>query len=259
MPNVIVCYKWVLDERDIYVKPETLDLDISRAKSKISDYDRNAIEEGVRIFEQYGGSVKALTYGTANAKASLKDVLSRGPEEAYWIGDESATTADSYVTANVLAAALKKIGTYDIIICAEGSADSYSQQVGPRIAALLGIEAVTFANSLEWREGKLVARRKLENVIEVAVITGPVVVSILPEINEPRLPGLKQVLAAGKKPSSEFKVADLDLDAVELQPKNRKQAIKGAVFNRKNIKIKEDNMSANVNTLVHFLKKENVL
>ncbi|MDR3565128.1 MAG: electron transfer flavoprotein subunit beta/FixA family protein [Negativicutes bacterium] len=259
MPNIIVCYKWVLDERDIYVKPETLDLDISRAKNKISDYDRNAIEEGVRLFEQYGGSVKTLTYGTANVKSSLKDVLSRGPEEAYWIGDESATTADSYVAANILAAALRKVGGYDIIICAEGSSDSYSQQVGPRIAALLGIEAVTFVNSLEWQDGKLIARRKLENFIEVVAVQGPVVVSVLPEINEPRLPSLKQVLAAGKKPSIEIKVADLGLDATNLQPPNKLQVIKGAVFNRKNIKIKEANMAANVHRLVELLQKENAL
>ncbi len=259
MPNVIVCYKWVIDERDIYVKPETLELDTSRAKYKISDYDRNAIEEGLRIFEKYGGSLKALTYGTANVKASLKDVLSRGPEEAYWIGDGSATTADSYVTANVLAAAIKKVGDYDIIICAEGSSDSYSQQVGPRLAALLGIEAATFVSFVDWLDGQLIARRKLGNFVESVAVQCPLVMSVLPEINEPRIPGLKQVLAAGKKPANEIKLADLGLDADALKPKNRLRDIKGAVFNRKNVKINEDFMEANVNKLLELLKKENVL
>lgn len=259
MPNIIVCYKWVMDERDIYVKPETFDIDTSRAKYKISDYDRNAIEEGVRIVEKYGGSVKTLSYGDANIKQSLKDALSRGPEAAYWIADDSAVQADAYVTANVLAAAIRKIGDYDMIICAEGSSDSYSQQVGPRIAALLGINAITFANSIEWRDGKLAAQRKLEGCVELVSVQGPSVITILPEINEPRLPSLKQVLAAGKKPTTEIKVTELGLGEDKLQPKNKLQKIKGAVFNRKNIRIQEDDMGKNVTKLLEYLKRESVM
>ncbi|MBP2641964.1 MAG: Electron transfer flavoprotein alpha/beta-subunit, partial [Firmicutes bacterium] len=83
MPTIIACYKWVLDEQDIKINPGSLDLDISRAKSKISDYDRNAIEEAVLLGEQSGAEVASLTFGSSKAKQSLKDALSRGPAKAY--------------------------------------------------------------------------------------------------------------------------------------------------------------------------------
>ncbi len=81
MPKILVCYKWVLDEQDIKINPADLSLDSSRAKGKISDFDRNAIEEATLLVEKLGGTVDALTYGTPAVKQSLKDVLSRGPNE----------------------------------------------------------------------------------------------------------------------------------------------------------------------------------
>ena len=151
MPNIIACYKWVLDEQDIKINPGNLALDTSRAKRKISEYDRNAIEEAVIQAEKCSASVASLTFGDSAAKQSLKDALSRGPEKAYWVNDNAAQTADGFVTANVLAAALRKIENYDIIICGEGSADSYGQQVGPRLATLLGIPAITFVSEMKLR------------------------------------------------------------------------------------------------------------
>ena len=144
MPKCLVCYKWTLDEKDIKIKPEDLSLDVTRAKGKISDFDRNAIEEATLIVEQQGGAVHALTYGTSAVKQSLKDVLSRGPERVYWIADNSAEKADAYVTANVLAAAINKLGPYDLILCGEGSSDSFNQQTAVRLAALLGLPCVSF-------------------------------------------------------------------------------------------------------------------
>ena len=94
MPKCLVCYKWTLDEQDIKIKPEDLSLDSSRAKGKISDFDRNAIEEAALLVEKNGGAVDALTYGTASVKQSLKDALSRGPAKVYWVADASAENAD---------------------------------------------------------------------------------------------------------------------------------------------------------------------
>ena len=259
MPNIIVCYKWVMDEQDIYINAETLALETSRAKYKISDYDRNAIEEGMRIIEKHGGSLKTLTYGLPQVKSSLKGALSRGPEAGFWIGDESAAHADAYVTANVLAAAIRKIGEYDIIICGEGSSDVYSQQVGPRLAALLGITPVSFVESFEILDDKMIARRNLGHCIEVIEVQGPLMMSVLPDINSPRLATVKQLMAAGKKPTTEFKIAELDLAIEKLQPKNKVEKIKGAVFDRKNIMLREETMIANVTRLVEYMDKEGVL
>jgi electron transfer flavoprotein beta subunit len=136
MPKILVCYKWVLDEQDIRINPNDLSLDLSRAKGKISDFDRNAIEEAVLLVERLGGTVDALTYGTPAAKQSLKDVLSRGPNKVYWIQDPAAEKADAHVIATVLAGAIRRIGSYDLIICGEGSSDSYNQQMASRLGSV---------------------------------------------------------------------------------------------------------------------------
>jgi electron transfer flavoprotein beta subunit len=259
MANIIACYKWVLDEQDIKINPGNLALDTSRAKYKISEYDRNALEEAVLQAEKGGASVASLTFGTSAAKQSLKDALSRGPEKAYWVNDAAAATADGFVTANVLAAALKKIGAYDVILCGEGSADIYGQQVGPRVATLLGIPAITFVTEIKIEGNKVTATRKIGDCTEDVTAEFPVVITVLPEINKPRIPSLKQVLGAAKKPVTEWKLADLGLAAEELAPKNKIKSIKGFVMSRKNILYKEGTPAENVAGLVASLAKEGVL
>jgi electron transfer flavoprotein beta subunit len=256
MPKCLVCYKWTLDEKDIKIKPEDLSLDVSRAKGKISDFDRNAIEAATQIVEQKGGEVHALTYGTAAVKQSLKDVLSRGPNRLYWIADKSAEKADAYVTANVLAAAIQKLGAYDLILCGEGSSDSFNQQTATRLAALLGLPCVSFVLKLSVEDGTVKATRGLGDTTEVATVKGPVVVSVLGQINHPRIPSLKQVLGASKKPNQEIKIADLGLDQDKLQPKAVHKAIRGFATKRKNITFKEANAAANVAKLVTSLAAE---
>ncbi|MDF2873755.1 MAG: fixA [Sporomusa sp.] len=252
MQKLLVCYKWVLDEQDIKITGD-LSLDTSRAKYKISDYDKNAIEAGALLAEQHGVSVEALTFGTAAAKQSLKDALSRGLDKVYWIGDAVAEQADAFVTANVLAAAIKKAGQFDLILCGEGSADSYSQQTAPRLAALLGIPAITFVQQLTVTDGQVTATRKLGDCTEEVTVTGPAVISVLPEINKPRIPGLKQVMGAAKKPSEELAVADLGLAAEALAPKVRSLSVKGYVMDRKKVIFKEADQADNVAKLVASL------
>ncbi len=256
MPKCLVCYKWTLDEQDIKIKPEDLSLDSSRAKGKISDFDRNAIEEGTLIVEKLGGAVDALSYGTAAVKQSLKDTLSRGPEKAYWIADASAETADAVVTANVLAAAIKKLGSYDVILCGEGSSDAFNQQTAQRIAALLGLPCLSFVNKLSVAGDVVTATRKLDDRTEEVSVKGPVVVSVLAEINKPRIPSLKQVLGASKKPNEEIKIADIGLKPEELQPKTARLSVKGFVMQRKNVIYKETNVADNVAKLKASLASE---
>jgi electron transfer flavoprotein beta subunit len=256
MPKCLVCYKWTLDEKDIKIKPEDLSLDVTRAKGKISDFDRNAIEEATLLVEHQGGAVDALTYGTTAVKQSLKDVLSRGPGRVYWIGDNSAAKADAYVTANVLAAAIQKLGTYDLILCGEGSSDSFNQQTAPRLAALLGLPCVSFVLKLSVEGGTVKATRGLGDCTEVATVKGPVVLSVLGQINHPRIPSLKQVLGANKKPKQEIKIGDLGLAADKLQPRAVPKFERGFVTKRKNIIFKEANAAANVAKLEAGLATE---
>jgi electron transfer flavoprotein beta subunit len=175
-----------------------------------------------------------------------------------WIGDVIAEKADAFVTANVLAAAIRKNEPYDVIICGEGSADAYSQQIAPRLATLLGIPAITFVQQLTMEDGRVIATRKLGDCTEVVEVQGCAVISVLPEINKPRIPSLKQVMAAAKKPSEELKITGLDLAGEELEAKTVSLAVKGYVMNRKNIVFKEASQADNVAKLVASLAQEGV-
>ena len=108
MPEIVVCYKWVLDEAYIKANADG-SLDMSQAVYKISDYDRNAIEAANRAALALEGQSVALTFGTADARPSIKDALSRGPEKSYWVNASEASGADGAATANALAGAIKKM------------------------------------------------------------------------------------------------------------------------------------------------------
>lgn len=255
MPNIVACYKWVADEADIKIKSD-LTVDIKRAKGKISDYDKNVIEAAVQAAGVLGGKAVSLTFGNANAKQSLKDALSRGLEEGYWINAEEADIADGSVTAKALAAALNKIGNFSLVICAEGASDTYARQTAPRIGAVLDLPVVTSVSRMEIEANTLTAVRKLDDCLETVKVEMPVVVAVLPEINTPTVPGLKAVLAAGKKPVTEFKSSDLEID---FTPKAKVTAVKGYAMNRKNIILREGEAADKVKELAAALRKEGVL
>ena len=259
MSKVIVCFKWVKSEEDLRIDPATLNVDLSKAKGKISEYDRNAIEAARLMSEITGGEAVALTYGTADAKTSLKDVLSRGPKQAYWVNDPSAEHADGFVTANVLSAAIDKIGDYSLIICAEGAADTYAHQVGPRIGALMDIPVISYVKEMKIEGNRLTAVRKLENSFETVEADLPVLVTLLPEINAAPIPGLKAVLDAGKKPVTEFKISDLEIDEDDIKRRTEVSSFKGCSMSRKKIMFSDGDTKERVTALVAALKKEGVL
>ena len=237
MPNLIVLYKWVVDEADVKVEGDGA-LNFERASHKISAYDRNAIEAAVQIVEQHGGNVTAISLGGPDIKNSAKDCLSRGPNQAILALDPKFVEADSHITASGLVAAVKTAGAFDMIVCGEGSEDVYGQQVGPRVAEMLGIPSVTFANKLTVSEKSVIVERKLDDGVEVVEATFPVLVSVLPELNKPRIPGLKQIMGAAKKPLATKSAADLGLSEGELSPRIAVRSVKAPTSNRKQTMLK---------------------
>lgn len=259
MVKTIVCYKWVRVEDDIRISQPDLNVDLSKAKGKISDYDRNAIETARQFSTIAGSEPVGLTFGSGDIKSSLKDALSRGLAQAYWVNDAAAGQADGMVTANVLAAAISKLGDYNLVICADGAADTYAHQVGPRLGALLGLPVISSVRELTVEGERLIAVRKLDNCTEKVAVSLPAVVTVLPEINPAPIPGLKAVLDAGKKPNTELKLSELELSAAQVTRPGNIKSFKGYVMARKNIIFSEGDLRAQVETLVSALKKEGVI
>ncbi|HHY60782.1 MAG TPA: electron transfer flavoprotein subunit beta/FixA family protein [Clostridia bacterium] len=256
--RAVVCYKWVIDEADITVEEQDRSLNFKNAKYKISEYDRNALELGATLQEQHGWELLAVTVGKG-VEASTKDVLSRGPEKVYYVDDPALEEADSAVAAKVLAKVIEKIGHVDLVICGEGSSDGYSQQVGPRLAALLGYPVLTYVSALEVEGSTLKAQRKLDDGVEVVQVTVPAVVTVTPDINKPRIPSLKQILAAKKKPAE--KLALGDLGPVSTAAGLDVTGVSAAVVERKQIRINEQGMDLMeaAARLVKQLREEKVI
>ena len=257
MPNIIVCYKWVKDEADIWINPD-LSVDFSRAKGKISEYDRNAIETGMQCADN-DDQIVSLTYGSDDAKKSLKDALSRGPQKGYWVNDPDQNTADGAKTGQILAAAIKKIGDTKLVICAEGASDTYSHETGSRIGALLDIPVITNVVSLILDGDKVQATRKLKNSLQTVEAKLPAVITVLPEIYPAPIPGLKMVMGASRKPTEMFSIDDLGLSPEQLAPKTTLKNLSGFADERKNVLINEGTAEEKAQKLVQNLTKEGVL
>ncbi len=252
MARVVACYKWVIDESDIRIGDD-LDVDVSRAKMKISDYDRNAIEAAVRVAGDLGAETAGLTLGGEGVEKSAKEALSRGLDCVTCVLAESAEI-DSRAAAVMLAGRIVTMDDVELVVCADGSSDQFARQMAPRIAAILDWPCVTSAIGTECKDGSVAVKRLREGFVETIEVKTPAVISVLPEICEPRIPGLKAIMAAKKKPCECVAIPNVEVPA----PKVRVDGIKGYSMVRKNILIDGD-ADEMARKLVDDLRKEGVI
>ena len=184
--KIVVSFKVVPDDQDIQVSGDG-SLDYAKAHQIVSTYDLNAMEAAAQLAAANEGSeVVGITVGGKKIDDSKtkKNVLARGIDQLYMTADDACADLDAGATAAALAELVAKVGEYDLIICGDGSADNYAQQVDVQLAAKLGVTVV----------------RTLEDVVETVEVPLPAVVSVAPDVALPRIPGMKDILAAGKKP-----------------------------------------------------------
>ncbi|TGE35351.1 electron transfer flavoprotein beta subunit/FixA family protein [Desulfosporosinus fructosivorans] len=254
MGNVIVCYKRVIDESDIQVNAD-MTIDISKANQKIGAYDLNAIQYGSETARILGGKSIGLTFGAGKEiKATSKDAMSRGLDETIYVNADTAKGTDGLVTAEMLAAAVQQTKDTLLIICGEGANDTYARQVPSRIGAILDWPVVTAVAAMELDGGIAVMTRKLENTVEKVRVSLPAVISVLPEIAPAPVPGLRAIMAAGKKPVTELDAGQL----VSVENGVTELSAKGYKMDRKNILL-DGGLENQVKGLVAALKKEGVL
>ena len=211
--RIAVAFKAVPDSQDVQVASDRT-LDFSKAKLTISEYDKNAIEAGARAAAASGGEAVAVTVGGSDIDSSKlkKDVLARGMDRLVMLADDALAGLDAAATASALAGALSKAGDVDLVLCGDGSADDYAQQVDVQLAERLGWPVVTAAAQVEVNGATAVVVRALEDCTETVEVELPAVVSVTPDAAEPRIPGMKDILAAGKKPMN-VAAADASFDA----------------------------------------------
>lgn len=200
--NILVACKIVPDDQDVRTTGDGA-LDFSRARPVVSAYDLNAIEAAARIAEANEGSrVTAISVGPRSIDDSKvkKNILARGVDELLMVADDAASDLDARATAAELARLVESIEGWDAVVTGDGSADLYAKQVGVHLADRLGVPFVSGVVSAALEGQVLIARRLLENGVEAVEVPLPAVVSVAPDFAEPRIAGMKDILAAGKKP-----------------------------------------------------------
>jgi len=208
--NIVVAMKQIPDLQQVRIRnrqPVFEDVPLT-----LGAIDKNALEAGVALKEVSDGRLIAISVGGEELEDTIKEALAAGADEAFLVQDEALMGAESWVNAEILAAAIKRIGDVDIILMGEGSSDNYSGQVGPRVAEILGIAGVAYAKHIEL-DGRLVKiTRSLEDCEEELEVELPVLITVVAEINEARIPSVSQILKAGKKPKEVLEPGDLGIE-----------------------------------------------
>jgi electron transfer flavoprotein beta subunit len=252
--NIVVCAKQVVDVAEIKVDASTKKPILIGIPQKISDMDKNALEEAIKIKEKHGGKITVVTVGAPDAKERMKELLAMGADEGVLIPPPDH--ADYHVIAHLLAGAIQKIGAYDIILCGEASIDMFSSQMGPRLAGLLNIPQITYAQTINVENNKVLSERNLGEKAVSMESPFPVLITVTKESNQPRLPSLMAILASSSKPIHEWPATGVSQEA--LVPKVKTMDIKGIPMQRKNI-IYQDDLDSSVSKLIDELGKAGVL
>jgi len=210
--NIIVCIKQVPDTTEVEWDEEKGTMKREGVPSIINPFDENAIEEALLLREKHGGTVTVLTMGPPQAEQALRSALAMGADAAVLMTSRVFGGADTLATSYTLSQAIRNIGDFDLIICGRQAFDGDTGQVGPGLAEHLGIPQITYAIEVEMVDRKIRVRRLLEDGFEVLEARPPVLVTVVKQINDPRHPRLRNVLAAKKKEITVLGPEDVEAD-----------------------------------------------
>ncbi|MBI2868486.1 MAG: electron transfer flavoprotein subunit beta/FixA family protein [Chloroflexi bacterium] len=218
--NSIVCVKQVIDPE---APPASFKIDTAAKKATmqgaapvIDPYGEYAVEAALKVKDSKSGKVTILSLGVNLQRDVVKKPLSMGADDLVLLEDPAFVDGDSWSTAFALAAAIKKIGGYDLILCGREASDTNAGQVGPAIAEILGLPSATLVKKVEVLDGKARIERVTPDGYEVVEIDLPAVLTMSNEVGEPRYPTIKGIMAAKKKEPVTWKPADLGLEAVKV-------------------------------------------
>lgn len=196
--RIIVCVKQVPDTAEVRINPETNTLIRDGVPSIINPYDTHAIEAGLQLREKHGGTVTVLSMGPPQAEDALREAISMGADEAVLLTDRAFAGSDTWATAYTLAKAIDHLGA-DLILCGKQAIDGDTAQVGPEIAEFLDIPHVSYIRKIEdLTDGNIVVQRLMDDGYDIVESSLPVLLTVVRELNSPRLPSLKGKMAAKK-------------------------------------------------------------
>ncbi len=197
--RIAVCLKRVPDTTaKIVVGSDGKSIDEAGIKFVPNPYDEYALEEALKLKETAGsGETAVFSVGTDAAQETIRTALAMGIDRGVLL--QAGGGADGLEIARALAAELKA-GSFDLILCGKLAVDDYNHQVGPMLAELLGLPCITAVSHLGIANRVVEAEREIEGGVETSTCTLPAVLTCDKGLNSPRLPSLKGIMAAKKKP-----------------------------------------------------------
>lgn len=255
--NCIVCIKQVPDTAEVRINPDTNTLIREGVPSIINPYDVHAIEAALQIREKTGGKVTVITMGPPQAEEALREAISMGVDDAQLISDRAFAGSDTWATAYTLSKAIGKL-EYDIIFCGKQAIDGDTAQVGPEIAEFLDIPHIAYVKKIEdVGIQSIKVHRLMDDGYDVVESSVPVLLTVVKEINTPRLPSLKGKMAAKKAV-----IGKMDLAATGAEEEN--VGLKGSPTQVRNIfapqakanrKVLEGTLEQQVDALIEELRR----
>ena len=197
--NIIVLLKQVPDIEKVKFDFKTGRLDRSSAEAVINPFDLNALEAAVEIKEKVGARITVISMGPKTAEASLRDAIARGADEAILLTDKRFAGADTLATSYTLACAIRKVGSYDLVICGEKTIDGDTAQVGPEVAEFLGVPHVAYVEEIrEVKRDRILVKSKMGRNYYIIELKFPGLITVTKDVNTPRLPSLKDKIRSRK-------------------------------------------------------------
>jgi len=264
--DLVVLLKPALNPETIRGTPEGL-VDFDYMSLKLSDIDRNAVEEAVRLRDTYfkGSKIYSITVAAwgpvdkrdKDVKMAVQEGLAKGVDEAFIVEDDSLTPGDPATTASAIVAVIRKFNLKpDLVLAGEATIDGFTGQVAGRVAAKLGLPYVSFARKLDVKDGRIVAERDVEDYVEVVEAPIPAVVSVTREINVPRPPTLIQIRMASRKPQHVLRASDLE---GVMKPKRKLVEARVLAVKRKQTIIEGKTLEETADKLIDALAAEGVI
>jgi electron transfer flavoprotein beta subunit len=192
--NIVVCLKQVPGTTQVKIDPETNNLIRDGIENIINPLDAYAIEEAVRLRERFGGKVTAISMGPPQTETALREAISLGVDEGILLSDPAFAGADTWATSYTLSVAVRKLEQTDLVICGRQTLDGDTGHVGPQLAEILAQPFVAYVSGIEEvADGGMRVRRMVEDGYEIIESPLPAVITVVKEINTPRLPSLRGI------------------------------------------------------------------
>jgi electron transfer flavoprotein beta subunit len=213
--NIVVCVKYVPDAQADRTFTSDHTTDRSGVDGLLSELDEYAVEEALRLKEAGDGTVTVLTVGPDDATDAIRRALQMGADEAVHVLDDAIHGSDALATSQILAAAIGKLD-YDVVLTGMASTDAVMGVVPAMLAERLGLPQVTLASEVSVEGSTVTIRRDGDANTEIIAATLPALISVTDQINEPRYPSFKGIIAAKKKPVRRWSLADLGISPDEV-------------------------------------------